>query len=143
MGWVPGARGCTPEACSFRDLTDEFTDAGAQIFGLSTQDPQYQQEAAVRLNLPYSLLSDTGRQLADALRLPTFATSGMTLLRRLTMILHAGKVEQVLYPVFPLTRQRPQRSPSCASDLRADPRDDVVPCGRFAVRGPSDAGLRC
>lgn len=102
-GWdeVLGARGCTPEACAFRDLTDEFTDAGAQIFGLSTQDPDDQKEAAVRLGLPYALLSDANLQLADALRLPTFAISGMTLLRRLTMILHAGKVEHVLYPVFP------------------------------------------
>lgn len=102
-GWddIPGARGCTPEACSFRDLTDLFTAVGAQVLGLSTQDPDYQLEAATRLQLPYPLLSDADLQLTTALRLPTFTVDGMTLLRRLTMIVRDGVVERVRYPVFP------------------------------------------
>ena len=102
-GWdsIPGARGCTPEACSFRDLADEFAAAGAEVFGLSTQDTEYQAEAVQRLRLPYALLSDAELVLAGALRLPTFAFDGTTLLRRLTMVLRDGVVERVWYPVFP------------------------------------------
>jgi peroxiredoxin len=105
-GWddIPGARGCTPEACSFRDLSAEFAAAGAEVFGLSTQDPAYQAEAAERLGLPYSLLSDADLALASTLRLPTFEVEGSTLLRRLTMVLRNGRVERVLYPVFPPDR---------------------------------------
>ena len=105
-GWdeIPGARGCTPEACSFRDLATDFADAGAEVFGLSTQDPDYQAEAAERLGLPYSLLSDADLALTGAMRLPTFEVDGTTLLRRLTMVLRAGRVDQVLYPVFPPDR---------------------------------------
>jgi peroxiredoxin len=103
VGWddIPGARGCTPEACAFRDLTAEFTDAGAEVFGLSTQDPGYQLEAATRLLLPYPLLSDADLQLTRALRLPTFTVDGIILLRRLTMIIRDGAIEYVLYPVWP------------------------------------------
>lgn len=102
-GWddIPGARGCTPEACSFRDLSDEFTQRGAEVYGLSTQDPADQQEAATRLHLPYALLSDAGLEFAAALALPTFAVEGLTLLRRLTLIVRDGTVQRVLYPVFP------------------------------------------
>ena len=105
-GWdeIPGARGCTPEACSFRDLAADFAAAGAEVFGLSTQDPGYQSEAAERLGLPYSLLSDTDLALTSALRLPTFEVEGTTLLRRLTMVLREGRVDRVLYPVFPPDR---------------------------------------
>ncbi len=105
-GWdqIPGARGCTPEACSFRDLAADFAGAGAEVFGLSTQDPGYQAEAAERLGLPYSLLSDEGLALASAMRLPTFEVDGTTLLRRLTMVLRGGRVDRVLYPVFPPDR---------------------------------------
>jgi peroxiredoxin len=105
-GWdeIPGARGCTPEACSFRDLSADFAAAGAQVFGLSTQDPEYQAEAAERLRLTYSLLSDSGLALASALRLPTFEVEGTTLLKRLTMVLRDGRVDRVLYPVFPPDR---------------------------------------
>ena len=105
-GWdeIPGARGCTPEACSFRDLAADFAAAGAEVFGLSTQDPAYQSEAAGRLGLPYSLLSDADLALASALGLPTFEVEGTTLLRRLTMVLRAGRVDRVLYPVFPPDR---------------------------------------
>lgn len=105
-GWdeIPGARGCTPEACSFRDLAADFAAAGAEVVGLSTQDPDYQAEAAERLGLPYSLLSDAGLELTSALRLPTFEVEGTTLLRRLTMVLREGRVDRVLYPVFPPDR---------------------------------------
>jgi peroxiredoxin len=105
-GWdeIPGARGCTPEACSFRDLAADFAAAGAEVFGVSTQDPAYQAEAAERLALPYSLLSDERLALASALRLPTFEVDGVVLLRRLTMVLRGGRVDRVLYPVFPPDR---------------------------------------
>ncbi len=105
-GWddIPGARGCTPEACAFRDLSADFATAGAELYGLSTQDPEYQSEAAERLALTYPLLSDEHMTLSSALRLPTFEVQGMTLLRRLTMVLRDGRVERVLYPVFPPDR---------------------------------------
>lgn len=105
-GWdeIPGARGCTPEACSFRDLMAEFAAAGAEVYGLSTQDTGYQQEAAWRLALPYPLVSDESLAFTRALRLPTFEVSGMVLLRRLTLVLRDGRIERVLYPVFPPDR---------------------------------------
>lgn len=105
-GWdeIPGARGCTPEACSFRDLMVEFTRAGAEVYGLSTQDTGYQREAAERLHLPYPLLSDESLALTRSLRLPTFDVAGMVLLRRLTLVLRGGRIEAVLYPVFPPDR---------------------------------------
>ena len=98
---IPGARGCTPEACAFRDHHAELLDAGAEVFGLSTQDTPYQREAAERLRLPFPLLSDAGLELTRALRLPTFQAGGETLLRRLTLVLRDGAVEHVFYPVFP------------------------------------------
>lgn len=105
-GWddIPGARGCTPQACSFRDLADEFAALGTTVYGLSTQDTGYQSEAVARLQLPYALLSDEQLALSAALRLPTFDMDGTTLLRRLTMVLIDGVVEHVLYPVFPPDR---------------------------------------
>jgi len=105
-GWdaIPGARGCTPEACAFRDLSADFAAAGAELYGLSTQDPEYQSEAARRLALTYPLLSDEHLALASALGLPTFEVEGATLLRRLTMVLRQGRVARVLYPVFPPDR---------------------------------------
>lgn len=105
-GWdsIPGARGCTPEACAFRDLSAQFAAIGAEIFGLSTQDTDYQREAVSRLRLPYPLLSDAGLKLADALRLPTFSVAGMTLLQRLTFVIRDGRIEHALYPVFPTDR---------------------------------------
>ena len=105
-GWdeIPGARGCTPEACSFRDLIEDFTAAGAEVYGLSTQDTEYQQEAASRLHLPYPLLSDEAMAFTQALGLPTFEVDGKTLLRRITLLLRDGRVERVLYPVFPPDR---------------------------------------
>lgn len=105
-GWdtIPGARGCTPEACSFRDLSEQFTALHTDVYGLSTQETAYQQEAVNRLGLPYALLSDADLRLATTLRLPTFTVDGMTLLRRLTMVIEGGLIQQVLYPVFPADR---------------------------------------
>lgn len=98
---IPGARGCTPQSCAFRDHHAELAAAGARVFGLSTQDTAYQTEAAGRLHLPFPLLSDAEGGLARALNLPTFQVDGMTLLRRVTLILHDGVVQKVFYPVFP------------------------------------------
>jgi peroxiredoxin len=102
-GWnaIPGARGCTPEACSFRDERARFEARGARVFGLSTQDTEYQREAVERLQLPYPLLSDASLELTRALRLPTFEVEGMTLLRRLTLIVREGRIADLVYPVFP------------------------------------------
>ena len=103
-GWdfIPGARGCTPQSCAFRDHFAELKALGInRILGLSTQDTGYQREAAERLHLPFPLLSDENLSLTKALRLPTFETSGMQLLKRLTMVINDGKIEHVFYPVFP------------------------------------------
>jgi peroxiredoxin len=102
-GWdeIPGARGCTPQSCAYRDLATELRALGARVFGLSTQDTAYQQEAVERLHLPFPLLSDERLELATALSLPTFAVEGMTLIRRLTLIVVDGAIETVFYPVFP------------------------------------------
>lgn len=98
---IPGARGCTPEVCSVRDLHAEFEAARAGTVGLSTQDTDYQREAAERLSLPYPLLSDERLELTRALELPTFTVAGYELLRRLTMVVRDGVIERVWYPVFP------------------------------------------
>ncbi|MDR6412848.1 peroxiredoxin [Paraburkholderia terricola] len=106
-GWVsiPGAAGCTPQSCAFRDHAGEIKAAGASyIFGLSTQDTPYQRGAVERLQLPYPLLSDEHLSLAKALSLPTFTTAGMKLLKRLTMVINDGVIEHVFYPVFPPDR---------------------------------------
>lgn len=106
-GWdlIPGARGCTPQSCSFRDHFAELKARGAQnLFGLSTQDTDYQREAAERLQLPFPLLSDEKLALAKAMRLPTFETSGMVLLKRLTLVIDSGVVTHCFYPVFPPDR---------------------------------------
>jgi peroxiredoxin len=106
QGWdeIPGARGCTPQSCAFRDHHGEIAALGARVFGLSTQDTEYQREAAERLHLPFPLLSDAGLALATALRLPTFEVEGMTLIKRRTWIVRDGIVEHVFYPVFPPDR---------------------------------------
>lgn len=106
-GWdlIPGARGCTPQSCAFRDHFAELRDLGVtHLFGLSTQDTLYQREVAERLHLPFPLLSDANLTLARAMRLPTFETSGMTLLKRLTLVIKVGVIEHVFYPVFPPDR---------------------------------------
>ena len=102
-GWdeIPGARGCTPQSCAYRDRAAELAALGARIFGLSTQDTPYQAEAATRLHLPFPLLSDEYLAFAGALRLPTFSVDGMTLIRRLTLIVRDGVIETAFYPVFP------------------------------------------
>lgn len=103
-GWdeIPGARGCTPEACGFRDHHAELLAAGAgAVYGLSSQDTSYQLEVVERLQLPFPMISDEQLQLAHELRLPTFTTGGMTLYRRLTMIVADGRIEHVFYPIFP------------------------------------------
>ena len=106
-GWdeIPGARGCTPESCGFRDHFADLRAAGATtVHGISTQDTVDQREAAERLALPFSLLSDAGRVLAAELGLPTFEVEGRALYRRLTLIASGGRVEHVFYPVFPPDR---------------------------------------
>jgi len=98
---IPGARGCTPQSCAYRDHYAELQALGAEVFGLSTQDTEYQQEAAARLHLPFELLSDASLELTRALALPTFVVEGQTLLRRLTLIGRRGRIETCFYPVFP------------------------------------------
>ena len=98
---IPGARGCTPEACAFRDHHGELHALGAQVFGLSTQLTLFQREVGERLGLPFSLLSDETLQLTRALQLPTFPYNGETLIARLTLVIRDGVVEHVFYPVFP------------------------------------------
>ena len=102
-GWdsIPGARGCTPQACDFREHHAEISALEAQVFGLSTQTTEYQRELVTRLQLPFEILSDAEFKFCDALRLPTFEAGGMRLLKRLTLILRDGRIEQVFYPVFP------------------------------------------
>lgn len=110
-GWdlIPGARGCTPQSCAFRDHFAELKSLGiAHLFGLSTQHTAYQREMAERLHLPFPVLSDQSMALTRALRLPTFETHGMILLKRLTLILRDGRVEHVFYPVFPPDRNAEQ-----------------------------------
>jgi peroxiredoxin len=103
QGWddIPGARGCTPETCGFRDHHTDLAKLHAEVFGLSTQDTPYQQEMVKRLEVPFEVLSDEHLAFARALKLPTFTVEGMTLLRRLTLIVKAGRIEHVFYPVFP------------------------------------------
>jgi peroxiredoxin len=103
-GWdaIPGARGCTPQSCSFRDHFGELRRLGvAHLFGLSTQDTDYQREAVERLHLPFSILSDAGLAFARAIRLPTFPVAGMTLLKRMVLVIDDGMIVKVFYPVFP------------------------------------------
>jgi peroxiredoxin len=107
VGWdlIPGARGCTPQTCSFRDHFAELRALGVhRLFGLSTQGTAYQREVAERLHLPFPILSDESLRLARAMRLPTFETSGMTLLKRLALVIDNGTVRHVFYPVFPPDR---------------------------------------
>ncbi|HVY57175.1 MAG TPA: peroxiredoxin [Xanthobacteraceae bacterium] len=106
-GWdsIPGARGCTPQSCAFRDHHADLLAHGvSHVFGLSTQTTDYQREAAERLHLPFPLLSDAGLRFTQALRLPTFEVDGMVLLRRLTLVVDDSVVTKVFYPVFPPDR---------------------------------------
>jgi len=98
---IPGARGCTPEACGFRDHAVELARFGAAVAGVSTQSTDYQREAVERLRLPFPMLSDAELRLTGALQLPTFEAGGQALLKRLTLVVRDGHVEKVFYPVFP------------------------------------------
>ena len=102
---IPGARGCTPQTCSFRDLFAELKAAGArQVFGLSTQSNEYQAEMAARLHLPFPVLSDEKLELTEALQLPTMEVVGLTLIKRLALVVDDGRITHVFYPVFPPDR---------------------------------------
>ncbi len=107
-GWddIPGARGCTPQACAFRDHYQEIRAHVAEVFGLSTQGTDYQKEMVSRLHVPFPVLSDENLAFASALRLPTLTVEAMTLIKRLTLIATDGTIEKVFYPVFP-----PHKSP--------------------------------
>jgi peroxiredoxin len=98
---IPGARGCTPESCGFRDHAADLAAAGASLAGVSTQSTDYQREAARRLRLPFPLVSDADLRLIRALRLPTFEAGGQVLCKRLTLVVRGGRIEKVFYPVFP------------------------------------------
>jgi peroxiredoxin len=124
-GWneIPGARGCTPQSCAFRDHHEELKRAGAaQVFGVSTQDTAYQREAVERLHLPFELLSDEKLELARALKLPTFEVDGMTLVKRITLIARNGVIVKIFYPVFP-----PDRNPDDVLAWLAAHPGDVTP----------------
>jgi peroxiredoxin len=102
-GWdaIPGARGCTPQSCAFRDVYDEIRSQGAAVLGLSAQPIEAQRGFAIREHIPYPLVNDSELVLAAELRLPTFEAASLRLYRRLTFIARAGRIEKVFYPVFP------------------------------------------
>jgi len=103
-GWdlIPGARGCTPQSCAYRDHFAELKALGVvEVFGHSTQTTDYQREAATRLHLPFAILSDANLHLTRAMWLPTFEAGGMTLLKRFTLVIDDGTITHVFYPVFP------------------------------------------
>jgi peroxiredoxin len=105
-GWddIPGARGCTPQSCAYRDSLAEFAELGASVVGISAQSPDEQSEFAAREHIPFPLLSDAGLDLAASLRLPTFEVDGMTLYKRLTLVAEEGRIAKAFYPVFPPDR---------------------------------------
>jgi peroxiredoxin len=105
-GWddIPGARGCTPQSCAYRDALAEFSGLGASVIGVSAQTSAEQAEFAAREHIPFPLLGDSGLSLASALGLPTFEAVGMTLYRRLTLVAEAGRIVRAFYPVFPPDR---------------------------------------
>jgi peroxiredoxin len=102
-GWdqIPGARGCTPQSCSFRDHYQELQELGAEVLALSVQPTEYQKEMVDRLHLPFQVVSDVNYQFQKALNLPTFVVAGMKLLKRVTLIANNGVIEAVHYPIFP------------------------------------------
>lgn len=103
VGWneIPGARGCTPQSCAFRDHHSDLLDLGVKVYGVSVQSSEDQKEAVQRLHLPFELLSDSSFELANALRLPTFKYNSLHLVKRLTLIIKNGSIRKVFYPVFP------------------------------------------
>jgi peroxiredoxin len=98
---IPGARGCTPQSCSFRDLYSEFKDEGYQVFAVSTQNSDYQKEFVTRNHIQFEILSDAEFKLTDALNLPTFVYNDMRLIKRMALVLNGGKIVKFFYPVFP------------------------------------------
>jgi peroxiredoxin len=134
-GWddIPGARGCTPQSCAFRDHHAELRALGATVFGLSTQSTPYQAEMAARLRLPFEVLSDASFELTRALRLPTFTFEGVELLRRLTLVVEHGRIRHVFYPVFP-----PDRNPQVVAAWLRDQGGTGRGSGSSSpLRGPS------
>ena len=119
-GWdaTPGARGCTPQSCAFRDHRAELAELGAAVVGMSAQSLADQQEFAAREHIPYPLISDPDLKLAEALGLPTFEIAGMRLYRRITLVAQAGRIEHVFYPVFPPDRN----AADVVAWLRGEPR---------------------
>jgi peroxiredoxin len=105
-GWdaIPGARGCTPQSCAFRDHVADLAARGAHVVGISAQPPAVQGEFAEREHIPYPLLADPELRLAEAMGLPTFEAGGMRLYKRLTVVARRGTIEKVFYPVFPPDR---------------------------------------
>jgi peroxiredoxin len=105
-GWdaIPGARGCTPQSCAFRDHYQELKNLGSQVFGISTQSTEDQIEAKMRLHLPFELLSDRDLSFAYKLKLPTFETNTKYLIKRVSLIVKDGKIVKFFYPVFPPDR---------------------------------------
>ncbi|WP_237246318.1 peroxiredoxin [Sideroxyarcus emersonii] len=103
IGWneIPGARGCTPQTCAFRDHHAELRGLGATVYGVSAQAQEDQKEAVQRLHLPFELLSDSAFELTSALHLPTFEYNSLRLIKRLTLIIEDGRIRKVFYPVFP------------------------------------------
>jgi peroxiredoxin len=118
-GWddIPGARGCTPQTCGFRDLYGELSQLGATVVGISAMDPDEQAGFAARERIPYSLLNDRALRLAEALGLPTFEAGGMRLYKRITLVARAGRIVKAFYPVFPPDRN----AADVAAWLRANP----------------------
>jgi peroxiredoxin len=108
-GWdqIPGARGCTPQNCAYRDHHAELSALDATVYGLSTQSSEYQREMATRLQLPYPVLSDESLELTRALRLPTFRYGEWTLIKRLGLFLEGRRITHVIYPVFPSDADAP------------------------------------
>lgn len=102
-GWdaIPGARGCTPQSCAFRDRAGDLADLGTRVAGLSAQSLEQQIEFAQREHMPFPVISDPSLRLGESLALPTFEFDGVTLYKRITLVLEAGKVSHVFYPVFP------------------------------------------
>jgi peroxiredoxin len=105
-GWdsIPGARGCTPQSCSFRDHAGHFSELGATVMGVSSQTTDEQLEFAKRKGIPFTLLSDPDLRLATALQLPTFEAGGMRLFKRVTLVAEQANIVKVFYPVYPPDR---------------------------------------
>jgi hypothetical protein len=132
VGSDPGARGCTPHSCAYRDLHADFQRLKTAVFGVSSQDTEYQRELVRRTNLPYEILSDLEFRLSDALRLPTFVFEGVRLIKRLALVAEKGRIVKVFYPCFRRTRT-PRRSwPGSGADEGGGHRrgGGVLPGGR-------------